>query len=37
MEEYVTNNPFSFPAYWSPEADKRGWYEKPGQLYGKPL
>lgn len=37
VEEAYANNPFSFPSYWSAEADKRGWYDKPGQAYGRKL
>jgi len=29
-----SENPFSFPAYWDGDTNKRGWYSKPGQPGG---
>ena len=31
INQYQQDNPYTFPAYWPPEANSRGWYDKPGE------
>ena len=31
INQYQQDNPFTFPAYWAPDANSRGWYDKPGE------
>ena len=31
INKYQQDNPYTLPAYWPPEANSRGWYDKPGE------